>query len=129
MSGSNANRLAIDALTPRLLEAWRDKDLKCYNEQWADKALRHYSAKIWIYEGFIYTHTWTNLNIEIKNPVWIAAAKRSNPEDSPLPYLGVRAPICHHFEVKGAWIDPKGGCRIGKSPNKRAHDIRCRGWS
>ena len=128
-SGTEANRLVIDALLPKLLEAWRKKNPKFHNVQWADKALRHYSAKIWIYEGFICCHKWTELNIEIENPIWIATANRTNPEGSRLPYWGARAPISDKLEVKGAWIDPDGGFQIGKSPDKRACDIRCQGWS
>ena len=54
-SGADANSLVIDALIPQFLGAWSKKNPKCYNEQWAGKALCHYSAKIWIYEGFLYS--------------------------------------------------------------------------
>lgn len=128
-SGTEANRLVIDALMPKLLDAWRKKKPKFHNEQWADRALRHYSAKIWIYEGLICCHEWIKLDIEIENPIWIATANRTDPEDSRLPYWGVRAPIADKLEVKGAWIDPDGEFRTGKSPDKRASDIRCQGWS
>lgn len=144
--GARANRLVINALTPRLCDAWGNHDTRGFNAQWVDRALAHDSAKVWVDEQCLSVNSWTDLEIEIRNPVWIETAKayqgkidilvlegegsfRTQREEPRLPYWGLHAPVCEWFQIKGAWIGPNGDCQIGKPRDKRADDICKQGWT
>ena len=144
--GARANRLVISALKSRLREAWGEHNACGFDANWVDRALDHHSAKVWVDEQCLDVNSWTDLKIEVRNPVWVNTANayqrnidqlglegevsfRIQREEPRLPYWGLRAPVCEWLQFKGAWIGPNGDCQIGKPPDKRAAEICKQGWS
>lgn len=142
--GNDCNRLMIDMLKGKLIEAARQTSQGLMTIEQVEKSLEYNSAKIWIDESEstlnqICRDPKEILALEI--PRWVAAMNQvlaawsagQQPEPTIMDraLLGVQAPVGvgGHMKVLGAWLDANDREFVVQSKINRAQQIHNYGFS
>ncbi len=140
--GIESNRIVIDLLKDKLIEAASQSNQTMMSIEQVKKSLEHESVKIWINEKHS-TLNQTSRDPEqimvLEIPRWMetmeqvlsawAENQQPNPSIKTRALLGVQAPEGNCMEVLGAWLDDKDKEFVVPSKIKRAQHIHEYGFS
>jgi len=119
--GLEANAYLIASLLPKLLAAIDISTDPKLAEIDVTASLKAVSAKVWIREA----RSTVGANRDLLVEPWRSSAAQG----VELAKLGLAAPRCSKYEVKGALLDSFGNERVPASKVRRHHDIHRYGFS
>lgn len=140
--GIECNRLVIDVVKGKLIEAARQSNRSVMTLEQVQKSLEYGSAKIWIYEHdstLDQTSRDPEQIVALEVPRWVEAMKQvlaawdahQQPSSTTKTraLLGVQAPEGSRMEVLGAWLDDNDKEFVVPSKVNRVQHIHQYGFS